>query len=117
MPPEPGEWAPRILIRNGRVLRGAEAVPASLAVLVEDGTIRAPAPEAGFTGAEVDLAGNNLLPGLIDCHLHLTIPGDGPAAAGGEIDLAALTPGALEITQMAPLGGHVRTGRPPHRDG
>ena len=50
-------------------------------VLVRDGTIAAVSEGAiGEKGARVvDLGGRTLMPGLIDCHVHVASPGVGPA--------------------------------------
>lgn len=97
-----------MLYTNGRVFDGMDAVPAGFAVLVEDGMIRSIGPEAefdGYGGPTFDLSGDTLMPGLIDCHVHLTMSGDGKAAAARDIDLAALTLEALENAQKALRGG------------
>ena len=61
----------RTLFSGGRVLDGTGADPADADVLVEDGRILEIG--RGLDGDErVDLAGKALLPGLFDCHTHVT---------------------------------------------
>jgi imidazolonepropionase-like amidohydrolase len=62
----------RTLLRGGRVFDGTGAPPAEADVLVEDGRILDVGP--GLDGDEaVDVGGRYLLPGLFDCHTHVTI--------------------------------------------
>jgi imidazolonepropionase-like amidohydrolase len=62
----------RTLLRGGRVFDGTDAPPAEADVLVEDGRILEVGP--GLDGDEaVDVGGRYLLPGLFDCHTHVTI--------------------------------------------
>ncbi|MCC7104960.1 MAG: amidohydrolase family protein [Chloroflexi bacterium] len=67
----------RTLIRNGRLIDGTGKPPvAETAVLVEDGRIAAVGQTAGPpcstpVDAVVDAGGGTILPGLIDCHVHL----------------------------------------------
>lgn len=64
----------RILFTGGRVFDGSGSDPAPADVLVEDGFIVDVG--AGLDGDEVvDCAGATLLPGLIDCHVHLVMSG------------------------------------------
>ncbi|HEX4702318.1 MAG TPA: amidohydrolase family protein [Pseudonocardiaceae bacterium] len=62
----------RVLFAGGQVFDGSGADPASADVLVVDGLI-----EAVGTGLDadtvVDCAGATLLPGLFDCHVHVTV--------------------------------------------
>ena len=62
----------RTLLSGGRVFDGTGAPPAAADVLVEDGRILEVGP--GLDGDEaVDLGGRHLLPGLFDCHTHVTL--------------------------------------------
>jgi imidazolonepropionase-like amidohydrolase len=62
----------RTLLRGGRVFDGTGAPPAEADLLVEDGRILEVGP--GLDGDEaVDVAGRHLLPGLFDCHTHVTL--------------------------------------------
>ena len=62
----------RTLLRGGRVFDGTGTPPAEADVLVEDGRILEVGP--GLDGDEaVDVGGRHLLPGLFDCHTHVTL--------------------------------------------
>ncbi|RZA13586.1 MAG: amidohydrolase family protein, partial [Lysobacteraceae bacterium] len=58
-----------------------------------------------YVGPRFDLDGDTLLPGLIDCHVHLTMSGDGKAVTGQGNGNAALTLQALENAQASLRGG------------
>ncbi len=98
----------QMLYFNGKIFDGRAALAAETALLVEDGRIAAVAPLAGFegyAGPRFDLSGDTLLPGLIDCHVHLTMSGDGKTVAGQGNNNAALTLQALENAQSSLRGG------------
>jgi imidazolonepropionase-like amidohydrolase len=62
----------RTLLTGGLVFDGTGAPPAEADVLVEGGRIVEVGP--GLDGDEaVDVAGRHLLPGLFDCHTHVTL--------------------------------------------
>jgi imidazolonepropionase-like amidohydrolase len=62
----------RTLLTGGRVFDGTGAAPGEADVLVEDGRILQVGP--GLDGDEaVDVGGRYLLPGLFDCHTHVTL--------------------------------------------
>jgi imidazolonepropionase-like amidohydrolase len=68
-----------VLFRNARVLDGrAETALENYDVLVEGGVIRevSDRPLASASARVIDLRGKTLMPGLIDCHVHViaTIP-------------------------------------------
>ena len=89
----------RTLLCGGRVFDGTGAPPAAADVLVEDGRILEVGP--GLDGDEaVDVGGRHLLPGLFDCHTHVTL---------SSIDLMRHAPEAV----LLPL---LRDGREPGRD-
>ena len=62
----------RTLLAGGRVFDGSGAPAADADVLMEDGRILEVGP--GLDGDEaVDVGGRHLLPGLFDCHTHVTL--------------------------------------------
>ena len=62
----------RTVFKGGQLFDGTGAAPADGDVAVEDGRIVAVG--AGLDGDEaVDLEGRTILPGLFDCHVHVTI--------------------------------------------
>ena len=62
----------RTVFTGGRVFDGTGAAPADGDVVIEDGTIVQVG--SGLDGDEsVDCAGRTLLPGLFDCHVHLSM--------------------------------------------
>ncbi len=66
------------LYRGGSIFGEAGSLLSEHALLVEGDRIVRIAPSSefiGFAGQSVDMAGGTLLPGLIDCHVHLTIGG------------------------------------------
>ena len=61
----------RTLLRGGRVFDGTGSPPAEADLVVEDGRILDVGP--GLDGDEaVEVGGRYLLPGLFDCHTHVT---------------------------------------------
>jgi len=78
------------LLANGRIVDGKAAEPTDpLNVLIEDGAIREVGRAIKATGAQViDLAGLTLMPGLIDCHVHVV-------ATVADLGLNASLPDAL----------------------
>lgn len=64
---------------GGLLFDGRAEPKECLGVVVEDGKIAriAPAGEfSGFSGTRIDTSGCTLMPGLIDCHVHLVLPGE-----------------------------------------
>lgn len=97
-----------MLYVNGQIFDGRKALPEGCALLVEAGKVRAIGPAAqfeGHAGPIFDLQGDTLMPGLIDCHVHLTMSGDGKAASGEGNSHAALTLQALQNAQASLAGG------------
>ena len=65
----------RLLISGGSVFDGSGTAPAVADVVIEDGRIVEVGP--GLDGDErVDASGHTVLPGLFDCHSHVTFSGD-----------------------------------------
>ncbi|MFO0774260.1 MAG: amidohydrolase family protein [Nitrospiraceae bacterium] len=85
----------RSALRNVRVLDGLGLRQERCTVLIEDGIIRACGPARttpvprGFT--ELDVHGLTVLPGLIDCHVHLCLGGEPDVVATIEQDAPGLT--------------------------
>src|SRR5215207_8817799 len=70
----------RILFASGQVFDGTGSPPAAADVVVEDGRIVDVGP--GLDGDEVvDCTGATVLPGLVDCHVHLIFSGVNPLKA------------------------------------
>ena len=62
----------RTVFKGGRLFDGTGADPADGDVAVEDGRIVAVG--SGLDGDEaVDVEGRTILPGLFDCHVHVTV--------------------------------------------
>ncbi len=93
-----GPAAPRwVLLKAGTLIDGTGAAPRrGVDVLVKDDRIEAVGPGlAAPAGATtIDLAGQTLLPGLIDCHTHLTFE----VSAGSQLAAVTETPADQAIT-------------------
>ncbi|EPJ52974.1 MAG: imidazolonepropionase [Osedax symbiont Rs2] len=101
--------ASTILLRHARVFNGKTMLDGPLSVLIEDNKIsRVAADEsfAGFQGTQFNMSGKTIMPGLIDCHVHLcyTASGD-PSADGKKMGPAQLTLTALKNAQATLRGG------------
>lgn len=108
-----------MLFTGGTLFDGERKLPDGWALLVEGDRIAAVGPTAAFdghAGPRRDIGGQTLLPGLIDCHAHLTLSGDldGFGGALTRFTRAGLTLRALEnawaclrggITAMRDCGG------------
>lgn len=98
-----------VLFAGGRLFDGRNPVADGLGVLVSGARIArvAPAPEfTGFAGRKVDTTGMTLMPGLIDCHVHLTMGGEAdPVAAQEKLAPGAIALKALERAQATLKGG------------
>lgn len=107
----------RTILRGATLIDGAGAAPArGRAVVVDDGRIVEVAADAPPRGAAaLDLGGLTLLPGLINCHVHLCLAGDAdPARTLNDESYAATTIRALVnarrtveagVTTVRDLGG------------
>lgn len=91
-------------LTGGRLLHGAALVAADIGV--RDGRLVDP---TDVTGAEeLDCTGLALLPGLVDCHVHLPFSSPAAVLAGGVTTVRDLgspltTPGALGLVGTTPL--------------
>ena len=96
------------LYRGGRIFDGERMVDGH-AVLVEDGRIRRVAPVGefdGYAGAAFDSQGGTVMPGLIDCHVHLLFRGEpDPMSALDKLDAAHAVVRALENAGRTLQGG------------
>ena len=96
------------LYRGGRVFDG-EGMADGHAVLVEDGRIARFAPEGefdGFAGDVFDCHRATVMPGLIDCHVHLLFQGEpDPMTALEKLDTAHAVVRALENAGRTLRGG------------
>ena len=100
----------RTLFSGGWVFDGESVPEAGRAVLVEEGRIRAVGQVAefkGFTGRTIDTTGATLMPGLVDCHVHLCFaPDDHPDIPLRDVSETKLT-GLVRDRAMATLAGGV----------
>ena len=98
-----------ILFKGGLIFDGAGNRLEGQGVLVESASITRVAPQGefdGFAGETVDTSGATLLPGLIDCHVHLIYSGHpDPRAAMLRQSPADITMTALENAQKDLAGG------------
>ncbi|MCG8691757.1 MAG: amidohydrolase family protein [Minwuiales bacterium] len=99
------------LYAGGRLFDGENEPVTDHAVLVEDGKVTRVAPTAefdGFAGERVDTADATLMPGLIDCHVHLCLGAEGdPGTAADKLSPAATALKAMERAQVTLRGGIV----------
>ena len=97
-----------MLFFNGAIFDGFTPLPPHHALLVEGAMIKDLGPVdqfAGYAGERFDMQGSTLLPGLIDCHVHLTMSGDGKAITAKGNNHASLTLQALSNAQATLKGG------------
>jgi len=97
------------LYEGGTILDGAGASLENHGVMVRDGRIVEVAPRdrfQGFTGFRVDFTGGTLLPGLVDCHVHLCMGGEGnPASVQAMMTPGQITMAAYKHAQTSLMGG------------
>jgi imidazolonepropionase-like amidohydrolase len=98
-----------VLFNGGLVFDGTGQMLTDHAVMVEGDSIVRVAPTAefsGYEGARVDTSGGTLLPGLIDCHVHLVYGGEAdPGTVQGKLSDGQITIKALENAQATLAGG------------
>ncbi|MBL4893118.1 MAG: amidohydrolase family protein, partial [Rhizobiaceae bacterium] len=98
-----------ILLRNGKIFDGKQMLDGTHSVLIEGDKISQIGNDdafSGFAGRELDMSDKTILPGLIDCHVHLcyTASGD-PRADGDKMGQAQFTLTALKNAQATLRGG------------
>ncbi len=100
-----------MLFRGGLVFDGRSAPAGGLGVLVRDGMVCEVAPLArfdGFAGPVTDTTGATLMPGLIDCHVHLCHGAEAnPAEGVDRLTASGVALRALEHARRTLEGGTV----------
>src|SRR5207247_393705 len=108
---------PRMILRGATLIDGTGAPPLrDRAVVLDDRRIAAVVPDhQARDGAALDLGGLTLLPGLINCHVHLCLSGDAdPSRTLSDETYAATVVGAVVharrtveagVTTVRDLGG------------
>ncbi len=103
--PEPAPGT--TVLANVRVFDGTGAdIQEEVSVVIEDGYIESIGEDTPSEARVIDLEGRFLMPGLIDCHTHLTI-GTAPGLAEGE---QAVHPGVVGHIVAANLRDALRMG-------
>lgn len=107
----------KTLIKAARLIDGTGAPPVSDPILVIDGgkveAVLTGAVPAEFAGATVhDFPGATILPGLIDTHVHLNLPGDGTLLE----EAMRESPGVLMATSTFGVGQALAAGITTVRD-
>ncbi len=97
------------LFSGGLIFDGLGTLLEDHAVLMDEDRIERVAPTAefgGYAGERVDTSGGTLLPGLIDCHVHLVYAGDAdPFVRLSNMSPAEIVLLALENAQTTLRGG------------
>jgi imidazolonepropionase-like amidohydrolase len=98
-----------MLLSGGDVLDPSGKILSKHSLLIEEGKVKAIGPVAqfdGFSGTVFDTTGCTVLPGLIDCHVHLVYGGEAnPRATMQELSNGAITLKALRNAQVSLRGG------------
>ena len=101
----------KTLFSGGLVFNGDDPPISGHDVLVENGRIAAVRPAGEFSGVDgkkIDIAGMTIMPGLIDCHVHLTFGAEQPEALVAtflQSSASELALRALENAQTTLRGG------------
>ena len=97
------------LLTGGKFFDGKNALADGVGVLVEDGAIARVAPATefeGFSGPTIDTSWGTVMPGLIDCHVHLCLGGESdPRAMREAMDPGNLVMAGLKRAQVTLEGG------------
>ncbi len=105
----------KTLFTGGLVFDGEGELPEETAVLIENDRIVEVAHQenfSGFTGKTIDTKGATLMPGLIDCHVHLCYKGSADPSA----ELNKLSPGAITLTALKNVRRSLKNGITSLRD-
>ncbi len=98
-----------LLLSGGAVFDGFGKTLPDHGVLIEDGQVAKVAPAAefsGYSGERFDTSGGTVLPGLIDCHVHLVYGGEpNPRPVIEALSPAEITLKALDNAQRTLRGG------------
>ena len=93
----------RRILSNARVVDGTGRVLPDRFLVIEDGAVGGIRPMSDFPdtpdGEVVDVSGRTVMPGLIDCHVHLSIDGDADPIGQVVGDTAAMS--ALRMARNA----------------
>ena len=99
----------RTLYKGGKLFDGENEPVDGMGVVTEAGNVVGISPLGefgGFDGEKVDTSGGTLMPGLIDCHVHLCLGAEGdPGTAQEKLLPGQITMKALERAQATLSGG------------
>jgi len=100
-----------MLLKGGLVFNGTDAPQDGLGVMFDGAEVSAVAPVAefdGFTGETVDTTGATLMPGLIDCHVHICMGAEGdPGTMMDKLANSAVALRAMDHARATLDGGTV----------
>jgi len=99
----------RVLYSGGKVFDGTSEPVDGMAVLIDEGRVARVGPMAefdGYAGEQIDTAGATLMPGLIDCHVHLCLGAEPDIhSARAKLSSAQMVLAALGRAQATLAGG------------